>query len=204
MLAQFWQSALSIVGMVTLIFAAIHYYRPHDVIVNDEQWSLSSLDKAPEPTQTIKRFDLIVETFFICLGLVVINQSTPFFTVDINTVVIPMIHMEYFAPYIIGINLLLGASLLLNMYLLFKGQWQAQTRVLSSFLDILGILLVAKLIFTPEIWDFSTISTALGEDADRILQLVQTGIYIGFAVFVIITLYEVFRHLKVLLESKKS
>lgn len=205
LVGQIWQTSLSIVGMITLIFAAIHYYSPQDLMVKDEPWSVDALEIAPAHNQTIKIFDLIAETFFICFGLVVINQIFP---VNLSNVdVIPMIDLSFFSSYVPWINLLLGSSLILNMYLFIKRQWQTATRVLSILLDILGIALVAilaNIAFTPEIWDFSAISETINSDSDTIIPWIKNTIYVSFAVFVIIVGFEIFGHLKVLLKKKQT
>lgn len=205
LVVQIWQASLSIVGMITLIFAAIHYYSPQDSMVKDEQWSVDTLKIAPEHNQTIKLFDLIAETFFICLGLVVINQIFPVSTSNVD--VIPTLDLSYFSSYVLWINLLLGSSLILNMYLLIKGQWQTATRVLSILLDILGIAfvaLLANIALNPEAWNLSGISETIKGDSNTIIHWIQNTIYISFAVFVIIVAFEIFGHLKVLLKRKQT
>lgn len=199
-LSQIWQSSLSIIGFITLLFAAINYYSPQRSTIKDNDWSVKTLEKKPRPKDNIKVFDLIVETFFICLGLVVINQITPVFT--INDTSIPIIKMEYLSPYIIWINVILGASLLLNMYLLIKGQWQTQTRVITMALDISGLILFAKIVFTPEIWDFSIVNETLKIHAA--FNWLHSSLYITLAVVACIILFETYGHLKTIVTSKKN
>lgn len=204
LVGQLWQSGLAAVGMVTLIFAAIHYYSPQETPEKDEAWSVKILEKAPEPDERIKIFDIVLETFFICVGLVIINTvslQTSLRTSD--SVIIPMMNMAYAGTFVIQFQLLMGASLLLNLYLLIKRKWQVLTRFISILLDVLSIALLAVLAYTPEIWDLSKIAGALGTDKAIIGQWFQVSLQATLAIFVIVIAFEIYGHMKALWKAKR-
>lgn len=206
LIAQFWQVTLVTVGLVTIIFAIINRYSQHEETVKDGQWSLKILEKAPEPTQRVNLTEVIVETFFLCLGLVLLSQVFGFSVAlgFLDAVVIPVLNMTYFSPFILWIYLLLGCTLLLNVYLLIKMQWQASTRSVSIFLNAFSIVLITKLAFTPDIWDFSAIAGSLDIEVEIIRHWLQYSVYTGLAVFIILVGVDSIGHLRALLNMKKA
>lgn len=202
---QLWQAGLGAVGMITLIFAAIHYYSPQETAAQDETWSVKILEKAPELSERVKIFDVAIETFFLCVGLVVINQVSVQFALSVSdSIIIPMMNMTYFAPFVIWLQLLMGSSLLLNVYLLIKRKWQTATRLLYILLDVLSIVLFARLASTPEIWDLSKISGALATDKANVAQWFHGSLQITVAVFVIIMCFEIYGQVKALLQARRA
>ena len=196
-----FSSGLSAFGMITLIFVLIQHYSSETTLTNDPAWKLSELEKAPEPYQKVSLVDLIVETFFICFGLVVINSAAPVFMFSLNgTKITPLVNMGAFAPYVILITIALVASLLLNLYLLIRRQWQVTTRIISIILDLFGVGILTKIALTPEIWELKAITDVLGENA-RVETWFTLSINIGVAVMVIITGFSIFGHIKAILKK---
>lgn len=205
LVGQLWQSGLAAVGMITLIFAAIHTYSPQETAAQDEAWSVRILEKAPGPSETVKIFDVAIELFFLCVALVVINKMTIRVALSASdSIIIPMMNMAYFAPYVIWINLLMGASLLLDVYLLIKRKWQTATRIVYILLDALSIAIFTPLAFTPEIWDLSKISGALATDKAVVAQWFQTTMQVSLAVFVIVVCFEMYRQVRALVKAKRA
>ncbi len=199
--SQIWQSSLSSMGLVTLIFAVVQYYSPKEKISKDQDWSMSILEKAIEPHQSVKIFEVVIETFFLCLTLVIINQLIQ--GLEATKMIIPVFNMEIFKPYLIWINGLLIGSLLLNIYLLIKRKWQSVTRAISIVLDLLGVIIFTQIVFNPDIWHLNFLAEKFGADASKIETVWTKSIYISLAVVVIIVAFEVFGHLKVLLRKNK-
>lgn len=198
------QSSLSAFGLITVIFIALQHYIPQDYSSQEEEWSISTLDKAPEANEKVKIIEVIVESFFLFLALVLLNQPTIQLGVSLsNTVVIPMVNMTYFSPFLIWLNIIFGISLILNFYLLIMRKWQGFTRIIAILLNVIWIVLLAKIISTPEIWDFTIISGMPNIDSGAI-QGIQIGVYIGLAVFVIIAAFDSFGHLKALIKKKTA
>lgn len=205
-LAQIWQSTLSAFGMVTIIFAAVNYHTPGKSEELETNWSLSILEKAPDRNESVKVMDLVIGMFFILLGLVWINQSTPFFALGFSAggrVVIPALDMTLFKPFIVWINIILSSSLLLNVYLLIKRNWQRATRVLSIALDVAGIIIITGLFLTPNLLDYTSIINETGlTNGDSIIKGIQISINIGLAIYIVITGIDIFGHLKALISKE--
>lgn len=196
-----FSSALGSFGMVTLIFALIEHYSPGENIPISDTWKISDLEKAPEPNQKVSLFDLIIETFFICFGLVVMNSAVPIFAFRLeDKQLLPIVNMELFAPFIIMITLVLAASLLLNIYLMIFRKWQTSTRIITILLDLIGIGIVTKIALTPEIWDLTALKSILGEAA-KVDTWFTMSVNIGLAVMIIISAFDIFGHIKVMLKK---
>lgn len=202
---QLWQAGLAAVGMITLIFAAIHHYSPEAAQEPPEGWSVKNLEKAPAPSESVKLWDVAIETFFLVIGLVVINRVSLRVGIGVSdSVIIPMMNMATFGPFILWIQLLMGASLLLNGYLLIKRKWQTATRLISILLDALSILLFAKLAYTPEIWDISRISGALAAEKVVVAQWFHTGLQASVVVFAMIVGFEIYGQVKALWQENRK
>lgn len=145
-IAQICQAGFILVGIITLIFAAIQYYNPQpsSMMMNKKEWWLR-LSKAPDPKHNIDRFELMVETFFIYIFLVSFYRIPHF--LNSNSV----ISLDPLFPYFMCIVGCCGAILLLHLYLLIKGYWQPFTRVLSIGMETLIVVIVANVLFRPEI-----------------------------------------------------
>ncbi|MGH4117375.1 hypothetical protein [Clostridium sp.] len=200
-ISQIWQSSLSSIGLITLIFAAIQYYSPKEKIPKDNGWSLSILEKAIQPHQRVKKFDLVVETFFLCLSVVAINQVIQ--GLESTQIIIPIFNMVIFKHYLIWINIVLIGSLLLNIYLLIIRKWQSVTRFISIVLDVLGVAIFTQLVYNPDLWRLNLIAEKLGARASKIETVWTKSMYITLVVVVIIVSFDVFGHLKVLLRKNK-
>ncbi|WP_422485498.1 HAAS signaling domain-containing protein [Gudongella sp. DL1XJH-153] len=203
-LGGLWNGGLVAVGIVTIIFSLVERYddsgsSPFDD--KDEKWSLESLDSPPEATNRVKVTDLIFESIFILLFLAFLNHGSalPRIYEDITFV---FINYEALAPYILWINLTLGLSLLLNLYLLIKRSWNIVTRLLSIALDLAGIGIFAILALTPNLMDFSDIPGLTQEEILGIETGVNLGLKIGLAAIIVITLIEVFKHFRAIFRKR--
>ncbi len=192
-----WQSSFATLGMVTAIFALIQHYSPSEETNNRETWSLEILDKAPERYQKVSIVELAIETFFICLGLVVINQTSPYLAFSVrDNIVVPLINMSVFQPFVIWITLVLIGSLAVNVYLLIRRSWQTTTRIISVGLDIIGVIIVTKMALTPEIWDIKSLADRIGESGENTATWFNLTINITLAVLVIVSAFDIYGHIK--------
>ena len=199
-IAQIWQASLTAIGIITLIFAVVQHYNPEEVIAKDERWSLKILEQAVDPQQKIKLFDLIVETFFLSLGLVFINQSSSF--VSSSDRIFVIFNKAAFEPYLLWINLVLIATLALNIYLFIRRKWQPTTRILTVLLSLAGIAIFTIFAFDPNVWNLQPLAGYLGSELAALEQGIQVSIYVGLAVVVIISAFDIFGHLKALARRK--
>ena len=76
LLASIWNTGLSAFGMVTLIFALIQHFNPEEAPEIEENWKLSILESAPEKAEKVNILEVVIESFFLCVGLVFLNQVT--------------------------------------------------------------------------------------------------------------------------------
>ncbi len=199
-LAQIGQTSLTAIGIITLIFAVVQHYNPEEMIKEDEAWSLKILEKAVDPRQKVKLFDLIIEAFFLCLGLVFINQIPSFVTSSDNIFLI--FNKAALEPYLLWLNLFLITSLAVNIYLLIRRQWQPVTRILTVLLDMAGIGIFTIFAFDPNVWNLQSLTNYLGTDSIGIEQGIRLSINITLAVVIIISAFDIFGHLKTLVRRK--
>ena len=149
---------------------------------------------------------VITETFFLCLGLVLLYQVFGFSIMlgFSDAIVIPILNMTHFSPFIFWLYVLLGSTLFLNIYLLIKKQWQVSTRAISIFLNVFSILLITKLVFTPDILNFSVIAESIDIGIESIRRWLQYSVYISLAIFNIIITVECIGHIRALIKMKTS
>jgi len=200
LLAEIWQASFTAIGIITLIFAAIQHYNPEEVTEKDEHWSLNILEKAVEPQQKVKLFDLIVGTFFLCLALVFVNQSSLLISTTEKTFV--FFNKAAFEPYLLWINLFLVAMLALNFYLLIRRRWQPATRILAVLLNVAGIAIFTIFAFDPNVWNLQPLAGYLGSELAALEKGIQVSIYIGLAAVVIVSAFDIFGHMKALVRKK--
>ncbi len=199
-----WNATLIMVGIVTIIFYLVEKHGDDSefpLLDKEELWSVDSLESPPEDTEQIKISDLVFESIFIMVFMAFINHED----------IIPEIYGEktfvfidysILSPYIMWINIILGMSLLLNLFLFVKRRWSTITRLLSIGLDLAGIGIFAILALTPGLWNFSSIPGITEEEVTGIETGVGLGLKIGLAAIVIITLIEVFKHFRAMLRKK--
>lgn len=200
--AQIWETALSTFGMVTLIFMGITHYQPETEESIEDDWKLSILEQAIETKERINVFEVIVESFFICLGLVLIHQSVPVFAFSISgKIIIPVLNMDLFKPFIVAFSILLGASLILNIYLLIVRHWSRLTRIIAIIMDLSGVAIMIMLAMTPNIIQVDAINQLLNTNETG---WVRITISITVAVVIVISGIDVFSHMKRLLSGQKA
>jgi hypothetical protein len=203
--ANIWYASLSTIGSITLIFALIQHFNPDEHKTITEDWSLKAIEKAPETQQRVSVLELIIESIFICLFIVVLNQTTPFLTVSIpENKVIPIIDMIQFKPFLIWINIAMISNLTLNLYLLIKRRWQSFTRVIAIVIDIISVGIFTKLIMTPGLWDFKTLDHILKDDGVALETVLDLSLNITLAVVVIIVAIDIFGHLRALMKTRSK
>lgn len=200
LLAGIWQAGVSVVGTVTIIFAALYRFAPEKENFKDEKWSIKDLEKAPDESEKVKLTDLIFESAFAIIFLVIFNFDllSGLRTTEIDVV---WLNDVGFSRYLIWINLVLAGTLLLNLYLLIRRRWQVITRLISILFDIAGIWIFSVLAFTPNIWDFSDVSNITPEAVEGISTGLGIGLRIGFGAIVVVTAFEIYKHIKFMVKK---
>lgn len=198
---QIWEVTISTFGMVTLIFMGITYYQPEGEEIIDDYWDLNILEAAVDSKERIRIFEVIVESFFICLGLVLINQTMPIFTFNLSErILMPVLNMDLARPFVIAFSILLSASLILNVYLLIVRHWSKFSRVISIVLDLVGVIIFLLFAMTPDIIIVDAINQNLNLNDSNWMRIT---LLITVAVVVIISVASIAEHMKRLLGSRK-
>jgi hypothetical protein len=199
LLGSIWHAGVSVIGTVTIIFAALYHYSPENKEFDEENWDVKKLEKAPVKDEKVKLSDVLFESIFTIFILILLNQNLfQNFGTEGN---IPGLNDEVIAPYLIWFNLIMAATLLMNLYLLIKRRWQNVTRVLTILLDFAGIWLFGILAFTPNMWDFSNIQGVTPESLEGINTGLQLGLKIGFGAIAIVIAFETFNHIKIMVKK---
>lgn len=204
-IASIWYASLTAIGLITMIFALIQHNSPTEQESITDEWSLKTIEKAPENHQKVSTIELIVESVFICLFLVVLNQSIlPLAIAFPENEVITILDMSLFRPFLIWINIALVSNLILNLYLLIKGQWQSFTRIIAIVIDIVSVGIFTKLIMTPSLWNFPALDNILKDDRVALGTVVDLSLNITLAVVVIIVAIDIFGHIRALLKFRSK
>lgn len=202
-IAGIFYASLSAIGSITLIFALIQHYSHGEQDTITGEWSLNSIEKVPEAHQKVKTFETILESIFITLLLVALNQATPALVISLReNEVIPILNMEIFKPFLNWINLVIVSNLILNFYLLLKKQWQSITRIIAIAIDIIGFGIFTKLVMTPGFWNPSAIDSVLKDESSTISTILNLSLNNILAVVGIIVAIDIFGHLRVLMKTR--
>lgn len=200
LLAGIWQAGVSAIGTVTIIFAALSRFAPERESFKDEKWSTKDLEKAPDESEKVKLTDLVFESAFAIIFLVIFNFD-PLSGLKSTEIDVVWLNDAVFSKYLIWVNLVLVGTLLLNLYLLIKRKWQVITRLISIMLDLAGIWIFGILAFTPDIWDFSDVTNITPEAVEGISTGLGIGLRIGFGAVVVITAFEIYKHIKFMVKK---
>lgn len=202
-LGSIWNTGLSAFGMVTLIFILVQRFNPDEAVELDENWSLSLLEKAPEKTEKVNFVELVIESVFICVALVFLNQVTPFFKFIKETTDITIIHIELMKPMVYGLSAILISNLFLNIFLLIRGQWQTFSRAIMICIDLASIVFAIIISRSTDLWNISIISNSLNTSIAEVEKWFYPSINITIAIAVIIICFDIFGHVRSLLRMRK-
>lgn len=151
-IGSLWQSAISAVGVVTIIFLIIgkvvreKFGKAQMSELSDkEPWRFEDLKEAPSKENQISRLEIAIESFFMLLGLAWILQFLPvhFVSERIEIIWFDVAWIQPFVPFLTGL-IILGLGI--NVVLLVQGQWKKFTRWLTLFIN-LGFVVIAFLLF---------------------------------------------------------
>ena len=204
--AQLWNSSLTIIGMVTIIFGALSYYEPNYKEKIEENWDLKTLQSPPEDNEHISKTEMIVSSFLIILGLYWFNSSLNLTHMGESIqIIIPGFNPTVINPMIPWINIFLITSLALNIYLLVKGRWESKTRILDIFLNLGMLIILWMLLLNPNMVDYSILAEYYGADrVQDIIDVSRLGGRITAFVFTLLFGYEIFTHLRLIKGSKNK
>lgn len=200
-IGDIWSASLTVVGMMTIIFALLQKYLPDKDLEIKENWTVKNLEKAPDLKEKVSTVESIFGIAFAVLGLLFFNGSG-FLIVSDSVNIIPVLNTSVFRNYLPLINISLILSLILHIFLLIKRKWQFITRIVSIILDIFGVVVFGIIAFNPNVFDFTKISGISYSESLRITEGVQIGMKVGLSVVAIFVAIDIFKHLKLI--TKKN
>lgn len=188
--SAFWDIGLNVFAVVTLIFALVEYYSPMDEAISVEApWDIKTFHQMPDFSEAVSRVDMIFEIFFISVGIAVVNTLLPNVLSDKTSSMI-----------ILSVSLVMAVQILLDCYLLFKGNWQMSTRLITLLLNGISLAFSYLIFMSPLGIDHQLVSIKLGE---RIASGVQISLAITFAIIAIIIVWDSIGHIKRLITEGK-
>jgi len=194
-------------GWVLITFMILQYFdaKPY---LDQEPWDPAKLPEI-NPEQDLKRWEMIVGLVFGVLLLVLVT----FFPQWIGFITTP--GGKFYPNPIILDNLLLviislGAGVLMNVFLLWRGRWELGTRLLRIGLEIYNVFVLALLVIGHNRWlaarssgGFLDSIEAIEGIADGGWELVgMHGFRIAFGVALIVTVIEILASIYRLVRSR--
>lgn len=178
LIARLWNAGLGALGMITLIFIALSRNPSllEDPRHNKESkaWSrelLLALKPEPRPTALVKTSSAIAAIVGTIFGFLVLNtlaygsQGNLWLgwinSSGIETSTLNVFNIALLKSAMPWINLLMAASLSINLWLLIKGRWQPSLRILHICLELLGLAVFLLLWLNPAFIDFQGATAAL-------------------------------------------
>ena len=204
-LGNIWQVGLMMIGIVTIIFAVISKYNIKKESFKEayEDWSINDLEQAPADVNIVKTSEIVIEAIFIVLFLTFINSTSFGFEVMLNDILIAL-NIDIFSKFILWLNIILIFNLILDTFLLIKREWSTLTRTFSIINDFIGLTILGILAFHPNIIDYTRINVLNPEVIDKVKLGTSIGFRIGFLAILTITLIEIFKHLKIILNKNNA
>ncbi len=200
-IGDIWSASLTVIGMMTIIFALLQRYLPDKDLEIKENWTVKNLEKAPDLKEKVSTVESIFGIAFAVLGLLFFNGSG-FLIVSDSVNIIPVLNTSVFRNYLPLINISLILSLILHIFLLIKRKWQFITRIVSIILDIFGVVVFGIIAFNPNVFDFTKIPGISYSESLRITEGVQIGMKVGLSVVAIFVAIDIFKHIKLI--TKKN
>ncbi len=176
-------------GNIVFIFAILQWVVPEFKLApKQKEWDPLSLKAISKPDK-IKYGELIVEIFFILVGLIIFNFYFDRIGIYTNTnglwTFTPVLTTALSA-YIPWLDMLWVATIILNAILLRRGAWEVGTRLFAIVLYSFTIGMAAS--FMAHIQFLYTLQGAMGElGVEGIVQSVLNQVLVVVFVIVIIT-----------------
>ena len=176
-------------GNIVVIFAILQWVLPESTFATKEkEWDPRSLKAISQPDK-IKRGELIMEIFFILVGIIIFNFYLDRIGIynNLNGVwSFTPILTTAFNAYIPWLDLVWILTIILDTILLRQGSWHLGTRIFSIVINAFNIGLAVS--FMTHIQYLYTLRGALGEfGAGGIVQSVLNQVLIVAFVIAIIS-----------------
>jgi hypothetical protein len=194
-LLEFAGGAIAALGNIVLVFAVLQYFMPElSLQTEDEEkdWDPLQMEKIEDDDQ-INRIEMVFGITFSVIGLAWFNFYTELlgfsFVSDGEWILLPALSAAFFT-YLPWINIIFGAEILLNLFLLIRGQWQNATRWISMVVKAATIILAGFMLAGPSLVDLNPqdmVASGHGftlEAAETLVSMLHLGIK-GLLVLVI-------------------
>ncbi len=180
-------------GWVLITFMILQHFdaKPH---LEEEPWDPKALPEL-NPEEDLKKGEVIFGLVFGILILVLVTLfpqwigflTTPGGSFYPNPVIL---------DYLVLIQISLLATIMLNIYLLWKGSWNFLTRMIKIGLDVFGVVILAFLVQGHNAWlaakQSSSFTAWISTIENNNWELVGMHAYrIGFTVAFIVTVIEI-------------
>ncbi len=156
---QFVGSLFSAFGNIVLVFAILDRTLPASVLDGKEKdWDPSDLSKEPDP-DLVKYADLIASIVFTIIFVVIVNRYSEligFGFIDHGKWTFVSMLAPAFFQYLPWVNALSLLTVVLNLWLLRRGNWDTPTRIFSLVLKVGTIALALAMLFGPPILAISS------------------------------------------------
>ena len=206
MLASLVASVPASLGWVVITFMILQYFDAKPDLEN-EPWDPTMLPEI-NPGQDTKRGELIVSLVFSTLILALITlfpQWVGFITFPGGNFYPNPVILDYLT--LIQVSLL--ATILMNIYLLWKGSWTFLTRMIKLGLDAFGVVILAFLIQGHNAWlaakgssSFTTWISSIGSNNWELVGM--HAFRLAFVVAFIVTIIEIFATIFRMVRSKMA
>jgi len=206
MLASLVASVPASLGWVVITFMILQYFDAKPDLEN-EPWDPKSLPEL-NPEENLKKGELILGLVGGILILVLVTLfpqwvgfvTTPGVTFYPNPVIL---------DYLVLIQVSLLATILMNIYLLWKGSWTFLTRVIKLGLDAFGVVILAFLIQGHNAWlaanGSSSFMISISFIESNNWELVGMHAFrLAFVVAFIVTVIEIFATIFRMVRSKMT
>ena len=206
MLASLVASVPASLGWVVITFMILQYFDAKPDLEN-EPWDPTMLPEI-NPGQDTKRGELIVSLVFSTLILALVTlfpQWVGFITFPGGNFYPNPVILDYLT--LIQVSLL--ATILMNIYLLWKGSWTFLTRMIKLGLDAFGVVILAFLIQGHNAWlaakgssSFTTWISSIGSNNWELVGM--HAFRLAFVVAFIVTIIEIFATIFRMVRSKMA
>jgi hypothetical protein len=191
---EFAGSAIAALGNVVVVFAVLQYFVPElgQESEDEKEWNPLKMEKIEDEDQ-ISRVEMVFGITFSVIGLALFNFFPELlglgFIKDGEWIFLPALSQAFF-NYLPWINIIWGAEILLNLFLLIRGQWQIPTRWVSISVKVATIILAGFMLAGPSLVGLNPqdmVTSGLGftlEAAETLVSMFALGIK-GMLVLVI-------------------
>ena len=213
-IANFGASIMTVLGNIVLIFAILEWalFRAGgkmDIkgLPKEKEWDPSSLTKVSAPNQ-VKMGETIVEIVGCFAAIVIFNFYPQIigFTPSLNSVVetgnwspvtfVPLLSEAIFY-YIPFLTLVWALTIILDIFLLRLGTWNAVTRLIEEGLKLINIIIAAAMLVGPSLIALTseTLAASIGDTgaAQILMSLISQTVHIALWIVIIVESIEVVR-----------